>query len=119
MTFEPLPEIARSLVHLWSFNHAECDAILQGRNIYIPNAYDPGKVPIGRDSVYSGTFAWLIIETALIVASLVWYRRKDTPNRLLYLSFFGIGGVIWLVAGFAQAYGVSQYVVLCRAVLGR
>jgi hypothetical protein len=106
-----------SLLHLWSFNHDQCNAILQRRGIEVTNAYDPDKTGVGRDSVYFGFF-WIVGWLALVggMLFLAW-RREDKRARTgrIVLPFFLVFGLLIL---YLHLQAMAQYVDKCRQLLG-
>jgi hypothetical protein len=106
-----------SLLHLWSFNHAQCDAILQRRGIEVMNAYNPDKSGVGRDAVYFGffwIFGWLVLVGGMLF--LAW-RREDKRARTgrIVLPLFLVLGLFML---YVQLRAMVQYVDTCRQLLG-
>jgi hypothetical protein len=109
--------VVTSLLHLWSFSHAQCDAILLQRGIALPGAFSPEKTGWASDTVYFGFF-WFVGMLAFVGASsfLVW-RRRDTRFRAGRIVF-PIGVVFVLFLLFVQLRYMAHYVDTCRQILG-
>jgi hypothetical protein len=118
-----LARLESSLVSLPSFSHSRCDALLQQRGIFIPNAYNPGKFPY--DFVYIGLWIALAWEAAIVTITIIawrrtlasekWILRKKTWFAWRYIGpiFFLIG----LITLYAQLLGMAQYSDTCRRLL--
>jgi hypothetical protein len=106
-----------SLLHLWSFSHAQCDAILQSRGITVTNAYYPDKAGSARDSVYAGllfAIGWLTLVGVMLLFA---WRRDDDRSRtkriiLPFFALFGLGALA------LQLLAMARYVDTCRHFLG-
>jgi len=113
-----LEHFISSLLLLFSFDHAKCDAILQARNISVANAYDPAKTNM-RDSVYFGFWFVLCWET-LVVASAIWAWRRANESRpnigvqRFGLPIFGLFGVFFL---YLQLSAMVKYVETCTSLM--
>jgi hypothetical protein len=112
-----LGHLITSLSHLLSFNHAQCDAILQSRRIEVVNAYNPGKAGWGRDGVYFGFF-WIIGWLAMCSAALVFAWRQQDPNAKMRRRVFPFFLLFGLCLLYVQLQTMAQYVDVCRSVLG-
>lgn len=111
-----MEHILASLTHLFSFDHSQCDVILQARQIEVVNTYDPGKSPGWRDSVYFG-FWWILIWEIAVVASSVYYWRRSGARAFktrFVLTPMAIGGAYIL---FVQLSAMADYSDRCRSIL--
>ncbi|HET6896369.1 MAG TPA: hypothetical protein VFH72_13380 [Candidatus Baltobacteraceae bacterium] len=107
-----------SLMHLFTFSHRACDAILQQRGIDIPNAYNPDKSDFEKDSVYIGLAVILAWEAGVIGTGVrAWLkpfpRAYDGIWRYGFLVFAGFG----LIGLSAQLTGMAHYVDVCQRLL--
>ena len=108
-----------SLFQLFSFSHGACDAILQTRQIEIANAYEPGKAPGWRDSVFVGfwvAFVWTAGVLALAIRA--WRPENASDPRVwqtrLGFPVFALAGMICLGA---QLKAMADYASTCKALL--
>jgi hypothetical protein len=105
-----------SLGQLHSFNHSQCDAILQARQIEVVNAYSPRKSGFERDTVYSGLY-WIVGWLLVVLIGLAFSWRSKDPNRRtarLVLPFFVLAGLGGLCV---QLQAMAEYADTCQRVL--
>jgi hypothetical protein len=120
---QAVSHVESSLKSLSSFSHARCDALLQRSYITIPNAYNPGKFPY--DFVYIGLWISLGWEAAIIVITIVAWRRKRMSGKSIWseqtwLIWRYVGPIFFLfglVGLYAQVLGMAQYSDTCRRLL--
>jgi hypothetical protein len=118
-----LPRLESSLANLSSFSHGRCDALLQQRDIFIPNAYNPGKFPY--DFVYIGLWIALAWEAAIVTITIIAWRRTQASEKWIWskrtwLVWRYTGPIFFLfglVTLYAQLLGMAQYSDTCRRLL--
>jgi hypothetical protein len=107
-----------SLFGWTSFNHAQCNAILQARNITIDNAYLPFKEGWERQETLPA-LAFLVCWFALMgfIIRPAWLpenRHKQVGQvRWITLIFLLVG----LICFWLTLVGAVQYVDTCRSLL--
>jgi hypothetical protein len=118
LDFASIQHFVDSLAHLWSFDHAQCDAILAERGIEITNAFRPLKSVDERNTVYSG-FSFMVIWTAIVgSACLISWLPANRHTRVSKIRLPTTLCV--LLAPFllwSQLEAAVNYVDVCRSLL--
>ncbi len=106
-----LEHFVSSLGHLGSFDHDECDRILQLRGIEIPNAYLLRKSVGARNEIYLGLSALAIWGTVMVYSCWLSWQPEERHTRLGRNRYIPpavlLIGVMLL---WAQLDGMVQYV---------
>jgi hypothetical protein len=110
-----LSNVAQALLQLFSFNHAQCNAILQRTGTYIPNAYNPAKPR--PDSTYEGLGVALV--GVAVWTAIAW--RAWRVDRHSKFGRYRYGLLVFVFLSFASVYlqldGIADYVDSCRRLL--
>ena len=108
-----------SLKPIWSINHAECNTLLQQRDLGVPGAYSPDKVGWARDTTYSG-LSWIVaIMLVLALASAyVWLKPGTLTRHQRYSRYaapiaLGLASILLVL----QLNADSNYVDVCKRLL--
>ncbi len=103
-----------SIAQLFSFSHAQCNAILQDRYIEIVNAYYPYKTTVlEREAYLTGSIVVLLWGSAVCWLTIIKWSRARRAERLFFAAFSLMGGLLAVL----QAKAVAGYSDACRALL--
>ena len=118
--FDHVMHFFDALLHLRSFDHGQCDALLTRQRATIPMAFQFDKVSSQRDTVYS---SWIFLLFALVL--VVGLIRKSSSaqyegtwaGNTRFGPFIVLAGVIIMMA--LQVAGTISYIDTCRALLSK
>jgi hypothetical protein len=118
LDFASIGHFFTSLFELTSFNHAQCDAILNSRHIEVWEVFEPYPPGSGGNTVYDGLIALPVI--GIVAVFMYWAASRpdmrgsrEATGRPYFLFFAVIVGMIFCV----HLEATARYVDTCRTLL--